>query len=81
MLLMQEPTTSPLCAHVLRKLFFCFFDETLQIINKPKHPKKWEYKEQNERTHIQEDKKEPPKRPKDKGNMKLINCIDTVTCK
>ncbi len=34
-------------------------DETLPIINKPKHPKKKkrEYKEQNERTHIQEDKR------------------------
>jgi hypothetical protein len=34
-------------------------EETLPIINKPKHPKKetGEYKEQNERTHIQEDKK------------------------
>jgi len=31
-------------------------DETLPIINKPKHPKKGEYKEQNERTHVQEDK-------------------------
>jgi hypothetical protein len=27
-------------------------DETLPIINKPKHPKKGEYKEQNGRTHI-----------------------------
>jgi predicted transglutaminase-like protease len=35
-------------------------DETLPIINKPKYPKKKggaEYKEQNERTHIQEDKR------------------------
>ncbi len=32
------------------------FDETLPTINKPKHPKKGEYKEQNERTHVQEDK-------------------------
>jgi len=31
-------------------------DETLPIINKPKHPKEGEYKEQNERTHVQEDK-------------------------
>jgi hypothetical protein len=27
-------------------------DETLPIINKPKHPKKGEYKEQNGRTHV-----------------------------
>jgi hypothetical protein len=32
-------------------------DETLPIINKPKHPKKNEYKEQNGRTHIQENKR------------------------
>jgi hypothetical protein len=32
-------------------------DETVPIINKPKHPKKVEYKEQNGRTHFQEDKK------------------------
>jgi hypothetical protein len=31
-------------------------DKTLPIINKPKHQKKGEYKEQNERTHVQEDK-------------------------
>jgi hypothetical protein len=31
------------------------FDETLPIINKSKHSKKGEYKEQNERTHVQED--------------------------
>jgi hypothetical protein len=33
------------------------FNETLQIINKPKHPKEGEYKEQNGRTHAQEDKR------------------------
>jgi hypothetical protein len=34
-------------------------DETLSIINKPKHPKEkeGEYKEQNGRTHILEDKR------------------------
>jgi len=32
-------------------------DETLPIINKPKHPKKGEYKEQNGRTRVQEDKR------------------------
>jgi hypothetical protein len=32
------------------------FDETLPITNKSKHPEKGEYKEQNERTHVQEDK-------------------------
>jgi hypothetical protein len=31
-------------------------DKTLPIINKPKHQEKGEYKEQNERTHVQEDK-------------------------
>jgi hypothetical protein len=36
----------------------CRIDETMLILNKPKHPKeKWEYKEQNGRTHIQEDKR------------------------
>jgi len=32
-------------------------DETLPIKNKPKHSKKGEYKEQNGRTHVQEDKR------------------------
>jgi hypothetical protein len=32
------------------------YDETLPIINKSKHPKKGEYQEQNERTHVQEGK-------------------------
>ncbi len=32
-------------------------DETLRIINKPKHPKKGEYKEQNGKTCVQEDKR------------------------
>ncbi len=31
--------------------------ETLPIINKPKHPKKGEYNEQNGRIHVQEDKR------------------------
>jgi hypothetical protein len=32
------------------------YGETLPIINKPKHPKKGKYKEQNGRIHVQEDK-------------------------
>jgi hypothetical protein len=44
-----------------------------QIINKPKHPKKGEHKEQNGSAHIQEDKKEPPKRANHKGNIKFPN--------
>jgi hypothetical protein len=32
-------------------------DETLPIINKSNHQKKGEYKEQNGRTHLQEDKR------------------------
>ncbi len=36
-------------------------DETLLIINKSKHPKKGEYKEQNGRTHIQKKKKSTKK--------------------
>jgi hypothetical protein len=58
-------------------------DETLPIINKPKHPKK--KKRENTRNKMKgptsKKTKEPPKRANDKGNMKLINCIDTVTCK
>jgi len=46
-----------------------FDDETVLIINKPKYPKKGVYKEQNGRTHIQEVKKEPPKRANHKGNI------------
>jgi hypothetical protein len=55
---MQEPNTSPLCAHVLQELFLCFFDETLPIINKPKHPKKWgiQGRKWND-PNIQEDKR------------------------
>jgi hypothetical protein len=36
-------------------------DETLLIINKLKHPKKGEYKEQNGKTHVQKDKKSTKK--------------------
>jgi hypothetical protein len=32
-------------------------DETLPIVNKPKHPKKGESKEQKGRIHVQENKK------------------------
>jgi hypothetical protein len=31
-------------------------DETLSTINKPKHPKEGENKDQNGRTHVQDDK-------------------------
>jgi hypothetical protein len=42
---------------LLPSIFLIFDDEPLPTINKPKHPrKKGEYKEQNGRTHIQEDK-------------------------
>jgi hypothetical protein len=49
-----------------------FDDETLLIKNKPKHPKKGEYKEQNGRTHTSKKTKEPPKRPNHKGNIVLF---------
>jgi hypothetical protein len=32
-------------------------DETLPLINKPNHSRKGQYKEQNGRTHIQENKR------------------------
>jgi hypothetical protein len=52
--------------------------ETLPIINKPKHPK--ERGEGNTRNKmkrlISKMTKEPHKRANQKGNMKLINCID-----
>jgi hypothetical protein len=38
-------------------IFDYLIDETLPIKYKPKHPGKGEYKEQNGRTHVQEDKK------------------------
>jgi hypothetical protein len=41
-------------------LFICHVSEnheTLPIINKPKHPKKGEHKEQKRRSQIQEDKR------------------------
>jgi hypothetical protein len=37
------------------------------IINKSKHPKKGEYKEQNGRTHVQKDKKSTKKKQTKKG--------------
>jgi hypothetical protein len=43
----------------------------LPIINESKHPKKGENKKQNGRTHVQEDKKKPPKQVKLKGNIKF----------
>jgi hypothetical protein len=44
--------------HIKQKATLPLHDnETLPIINKPKHPKKGEYKEQNGRTHVQEDKR------------------------
>jgi hypothetical protein len=49
-----------------------FNDETLPIRKKPKHQKREEYKEQNERTHVQKTK-EPPKRANHKGNIKFLN--------
>jgi hypothetical protein len=52
-----------------------FIDETLPIINKSKHQKKGEYKEQNGSTHIQEDKKEPPKEGKPLGNIKFLSFL------
>jgi hypothetical protein len=44
----------------------------MPIINKPNHPKKEEYKEQNGRTHVQEIKK-PPKKANHKENIKFPN--------
>jgi hypothetical protein len=58
--------TTGACIHSPIQGFSSFFltpklsscDETLPIINKPKHPKKKvEYKEQNGRTHVLEDNK------------------------
>jgi hypothetical protein len=51
-----------------------FPDETLPIKNKPKHPKRREYKEQSRRTHVQEVKKSP-KRVTHKGNIKFPNAL------
>jgi hypothetical protein len=39
------------------KSSLAFYDETLLIINKPKHPNKGENKEQNGKTNVQEDNK------------------------
>jgi hypothetical protein len=44
------------------------------IINKSKHPKKGEYKEQNGKTHIQEDKR-TTKEGKPQGNIKFLNLL------
>jgi hypothetical protein len=44
--------------------------KTLPVINKSKHPKKGKYKDQNGRTHVQEDKRED-KKATHKGNIKF----------
>jgi len=49
-----------------------FYNETLPIINKPKHPKKGRNKEQNGRTHVQEDNK-TTKEGKPQRNVKFSN--------
>jgi len=54
-------------------LLFSFSDETLPIINKPRHPKEGEYKEENGTTS--EKTKEPPKRKNRKGNLKFLNLL------
>jgi hypothetical protein len=46
-------------------------DETLPIINKPKHQEKGEYNEQNGKTH--EKTKKTPKKVNRKGNIKILN--------
>jgi hypothetical protein len=38
-------------------IFVSLDTQTRELQNKPKHPKKGEYKEQNGRAHVQEDKK------------------------
>jgi hypothetical protein len=38
-------------------IFVSLGTQTRELQNKPKHPKKGEYMEQNGRTHVQEDKK------------------------
>jgi hypothetical protein len=54
------------------RVFFGLFYETLPIINKSKHSKKGEYKQQNERTHVQKDKK-IPKKTNHKKNIKFLD--------
>jgi hypothetical protein len=49
-------------------------DETLPIINKPKHPKKNKGNKRNKMEGPTSKKtKEPPKRVNHKGNIKLLN--------
>jgi hypothetical protein len=57
--LVQASTMVPVCwfPSVLRSEKSSTDDEPLLFINKPKHPKKGENKEQNGRTHVQEDKR------------------------
>jgi hypothetical protein len=47
----------------------------LPIINKPKHPKKGEYKEQKGRTSCPRRQKESPKKVNHKGNIKFPNTL------
>jgi hypothetical protein len=53
-----------------------YFDETLAIRNKPKHPKKGEYKEKNRRTPSKKTK-EPPKRVNHNWNIKFLTPLLT----
>jgi len=53
-------------------------NETLPIINKPKHPKKGEYKEQNGRTHVQEDKKNQLRDRTTRGTSSSLACFVLV---
>ncbi len=48
-------------------------DETLPIINKPKHPKKGGNKRNKMEGPTSKKTKEPPKRVNHKGNIKLLN--------
>jgi hypothetical protein len=49
----------------------------LLIKYKPKHPKKGEYKEQNGRTHVQEDKKITKEGETQGGNIKFLNLLQS----
>jgi len=60
-----QPTTAQKNSSLLNSYYMHFSvlfmiqndDETFPITNKPKHPKKGEYKEHNGRTHIQVNKR------------------------
>jgi hypothetical protein len=55
------------------KSSLAFYDETLPIINKPKHPTKWGKIKNKIEGPTSKKTTEPPQRANHKGNIKFLN--------